>query len=136
MQPLQSKQIVAFALGLVVLGILTWVLVKSLVPSQTPAVAFEAAPAAAITQIENSMPNKVVTMLGVPEVIVSPPGASGAESGLPDSKPSKRSRDTEEKSSPLPPAHLNAGATPAMSAPNPVSTAARRSDDSWLVKPK
>lgn len=109
MRPLQSKLIVAFALGLIALGVLAWISVKTLVPSRAPAVASDAAPISAIPHVGNNIPNKIVTMVGIPEVIVSPPAASGAESDSPDGKPS---------------AH------------KPVSATPRRSDDNWLVKPE
>jgi hypothetical protein len=135
-RPLQSKLIVAFALGLIALGVLAWISVKPLAPSRALAVASDAAPLSATPRLETNMPHKIVTMVGIPEVIVSPLAASGAVSGSPDSKPSKASRDIEKESSPLPPAQLNAEATPTISARKPVSATPRRSDDNWLVKPE
>ncbi len=133
MQPLEAKHKVAIGLGLVVLGLVIWVSAKA--PAQAPAPAAVAPPASAGTSphLDINMPNKVVTMLGVPEVILSPPSLSPDDSGAKEDKPPRAARDTELKSASVPKTNSNLPSTPVTS---PRKPAARRSQDTFLVKPE
>jgi hypothetical protein len=130
-QPLEAKHKVAIALGLVVLGLMIWVSARSLTPAPLPAPSSRSASAGTGPHVDINMPDKVVTMLAVPEVILNPPSSSPDTSGAKEDKPSKPSRDTELKSVSAVKSNSN-GPSP------PVSTrkTSRRSDDTFLVKPE
>ena len=132
MQPLEAKHKVAIALGLVVLGLMIWVSAKTLAPAPTPLAPTQAASQGSGPHLDINMPNKVVTMLGVPEVILSPSSSPRDDSVPSEDKPPNPSRDTELK--PLSAAKANSN-TPSLPVTTPRKPA-RRSDDTFLVKPE
>lgn len=132
MQPLEAKHKVAIALGLVVLGLMIWVSAKILAPAPAPAAAPSATPGTG-PRLDMNMPNKVVTMVGVPEVILSPSSSSRDDLGPSEDKPSKAARDTEQKPASAMRANPNIPAPPVTAPRKPPG---RRSDDTFLVKPE
>ena len=133
MQPLEAKHKVAIALGLVVLGLMIWVSAKTLAPAPTPAAATQSASQGTGPRLDMNMPNKIVTMVGVPEVILSPSSSSREDLGPSEDKPSKAARDTEQKPASATRANPNIPAPPVTAPRKPPG---RRSDDTFLVKPE
>jgi hypothetical protein len=128
-QPLEPKHKVAIALGLVVLGLMIWVSAKTLAPVPSPVAPAQSASQGMGPRLDVNMPDKVVTMLGVPEVILSPQSSSRDDAGPSEDKPSKPAGDTEQKPSSATRVNSNTPVTIPRKA-------ARRSDDTFLVKPE
>ena len=128
MQPLEAKHKVAIALGLVLLGLLIWVAAKTLTPPPSPAAVAPSVSQVAGPQLDINMPDKIVTMVGVPEVILSPSSSSRDDPS--DDKPSEATHDTEQK-----PASATR-ANPAQPVTTPRKPSGRRSNDTFLVKPE
>lgn len=125
MQPQQTKLTVAVAVGLVVLGVVIWVSAKSRSNATTSGLSAPITTRGLNPDALGTLPNKVVTMLSVPEVIYSSTVESTA-SDVP--KPPEAPYDTDAKAAL--PARKNANA------PARKPTAARRSEDTFLVKPE
>jgi hypothetical protein len=127
-QPQQTRLTVAVAVGLVVLGVVIWVSAKSRSNTTTSGVAAPITTRGLNPDALGTLPNKVVTMLSVPEVIYSSTVGSTASSDAP--KPPEAPYDTDAK------AALSARKNTNAPARQPTPKAAHRSEDTFLVKPE
>ena len=132
MQPQETKLTVAIAMGLIVLGVVIWVSATS--RSSSPTVAHTAASSSirGLSPEALSAPLKIVTMLSVPEVIYSSTEAAALDSLAPEAKPSKDAHDTEVGAVSSARVDVNAPAAVRKQSTH----AARRSEDTFLVKPQ
>ena len=128
MQPRIAKTIGATALGVATLGAIVWWLKPTpSVPVQSgPPVAAPSATAAA--EPVGAIPSNVVTMLGVPEVILSL--SPGTDSPAVEAKPLPAANEYVPKATASAPATLKGG-TPATRKP-----IGKHSSDTFLIKPQ
>ena len=128
MQPRIAKTIGATALGVATLGAIVWWLKPTpSVPVQSgPPVAAPSATAAA--EPVGAIPSNVVTMLGVPEVILSL--SPGADTPAAEAKPLPAANED------VPQPTVNAPATLKSVTPATRKVAGKHSSDTFLIKPQ
>ena len=134
MQPQEAKRTVAIAVGLVVLGAVIWVSAKSRSNPAPPDPTIASAIRGLNPDALAAPPNKVVTMLSVPEVIYS--SLPETTEIAPEAKPSKAPGDTDAK---VTQSNRKGASTPSSATTTsrkPAGSSGRRSEDTFLVKPQ
>lgn len=134
MQPHQAKRTLAIAVGLIVLGVVIWVSAKSRSNPGTSSPTIPSTIRGPSPETLAAPPNKVVTMLSVPEVIYS--STADTPEGAPETKPSKTARDTDATVTQSNRAVVNTANSPKSTPRKPTGPSARRSEDTFLVKPE
>jgi hypothetical protein len=137
-QPVQAKRALAVAIGLVVLGVVIWVSAKSH-SNQSAGAAIPTVQSGLVPEALVAQPEKIVTMVSVPEVIYSSVAVTDDSAHPPEDKASEPAREREDK--PSPPSHDTDVRVPvpahANAAPRkPASGSSRHSADTFLVKPE
>ncbi len=134
MQPPKAKRTVAIAVGLIVLGVVIWVSAKSRSNPNTSGSTIPSTIRGLSPETLAAPPNKVVTMLSVPEVIYS--STADTPEGVPEAKPSKTSRDTDATVTQSNRSVVGAPNSPKSTSRKATGSSARHSEDTFLVKPE